>query len=90
MTSLSTRSAALCLALAAAGLAGCAAAVVGGAAAVGGLVAIDRRSPGTQVSDQTIELRAGSRASEVLGGRSACRRRWPARPTWRAWSTSWR
>ena len=69
MTSLSTRSAALCLAMAAAGLAGCAAAVVGGAAAVGGLVAIDRRSPGTQVSDQTIELRAGSRASEGLGGR---------------------
>ncbi|MFT3778502.1 MAG: BON domain-containing protein [Ottowia sp.] len=65
------RLAALGAALAVAGtlLAGCAAAVVGGAAAVGGIVATDRRSPQTQLDDQTIELRAASRVSDALGRR---------------------
>ena len=56
------------LALVSAVLAGCAAAVVGGATA-GGVLALDRRSPGTQLSDQSIELRARSRLNEVLGER---------------------
>lgn len=60
---------ALCLALAAASLAGCAAAVVGGAAAAGGLVATDRRSSGTQLADEGIELRASSRVNDALGER---------------------
>jgi osmotically-inducible protein OsmY len=42
------------------GLAGCAAAVVGGAAA-GAVIAHDRRTTGTIVEDQAIELRAGER-----------------------------
>lgn len=59
--------AAVCLALAATVLGGCAAAVVGGATA-GGVLVLDRRSPGTQLSDQSIELRASSRVNdEVLG-----------------------
>lgn len=48
-------------------VAGCAAAVMGGAAAGSALVITNRRSPGTQVSDQTIELRAATRAREILG-----------------------
>lgn len=63
----SKRTAALCLVLAATVLGGCAAAVVGGATA-GGVLVLDRRSPGTQLSDQSIELRASSRVrDEVLG-----------------------
>ena len=38
-------------------------------AAVGGMVATDRRSPQTQVADQTIELRADLRVSEALAQR---------------------
>lgn len=44
--------------LAAAMLAGCAAPLILGGAAVGGMVAIDRRTTGTQVEDEGIELRA--------------------------------
>ncbi|MBU6466390.1 BON domain-containing protein [Simplicispira hankyongi] len=44
--------------LAAATLAGCAAPLILGGAAVGGMVAIDRRTTGTQVEDEGIELRA--------------------------------
>lgn len=47
--------------LAAATLAGCAAPLVLGGAAVGGLVAIDRRTTGTQVEDEGIELRSTNR-----------------------------
>lgn len=57
------------LALVCGGLAGCAAAVVGGAAAAGGMVAVDRRSPQTQYTDQTIELRADARVDEALNKR---------------------
>lgn len=59
----------VCLLLSAAVLGGCGVAVVGGAAAAGGLVAMDRRSPGTQLADQTIELRASSRVNDALGDR---------------------
>jgi osmotically-inducible protein OsmY len=52
-------------ALVAAGvLAGCAPLVMGGVV-VGGFVATDRRTTGTQVEDQTIELKAASRVSEL-------------------------
>lgn len=44
--------------LTAATLAGCAAPLVLGGAAVGGMVVIDRRTAGTQVEDQGIEIRA--------------------------------
>lgn len=57
------------LAVVAATLGGCAAAVVGGAAVAGGVVANDRRSPNTQVADQTIELQASSRVNDALGER---------------------
>ncbi|HMN20956.1 MAG TPA: BON domain-containing protein [Ottowia sp.] len=70
MTSVLNRwTAILGLAVAAASLGGCAAAVVGGAAVAGGVVATDRRSPNTQVADQTIELRASSRVNDALGER---------------------
>ncbi len=44
-------------------LTGCAAAVIGGSAVTAGTL-IDRRTTGTQVEDQTIELKAGSRLRE--------------------------
>ena len=53
----------------ASGLSACAPLIVGGAA-VGTLVAIDRRTPGAQLEDETIELRAGSRIRESLGNRT--------------------
>ena len=45
-------------------LAACAPLVMGGVV-VGGLVATDRRTTGTQVEDQSIELKASSRVSEL-------------------------
>jgi len=64
------RLAAAGLLLAVAGtLGGCGVAVVGGAAAMGGMVATDRRSAQTQVDDQAIELRAGSRIADATGQR---------------------
>ncbi|MET0351356.1 MAG: BON domain-containing protein [Rhizobacter sp.] len=50
-------------------LSGCAAIVVGGAVVGGTLMATDRRSSGTQVDDQAIELKAGSRIKEAIGDR---------------------
>jgi osmotically-inducible protein OsmY len=75
MTSLSKflvsapRAVALAAALAAVSfLSGCA--VVAGGALVGtALSATDRRSTGTQIEDQAIELKAGNRVRETLGGR---------------------
>lgn len=64
----------LCSMLAAAtlagGLAACVPLVVGGGAVVGTMVAIDRRTAGTQVEDEGIELRAVNRIREALGDRS--------------------
>lgn len=49
-------------------IAGCAGVVIGGAA-VGALVAVDRRTTGAQLEDETIELRASARVREALGER---------------------
>ncbi len=48
-------------------LSGCA--VVLGGAVLGGLVATDRRTSGTQLEDEGIELRGASRLSQALGER---------------------
>ena len=50
-------------------LSGCVA-LVGGGAAVAGMSAVDRRTTGTQVEDQGIELRAGNRIGEVMGDKA--------------------
>lgn len=57
---------ALAAATLAAALSGCAPLILGGAA-VGALVTMDRRSPGAQLDDETIELRGASRLREALG-----------------------
>jgi osmotically-inducible protein OsmY len=49
-------------------LGGCAALVVGGAVATG-MVAIDRRTTGVQLEDQSIELKALTRIRETVGDR---------------------
>ena len=54
--------------LAAAQLSACAL-VVGGAMVGGTMVAIDRRTTGTQLEDQTIESKASSRVRELVGDR---------------------
>jgi osmotically-inducible protein OsmY len=51
--------------LTAATLAGCAPLLLGGAVIGGGLVATDRRTTGTQIEDQSIELKAASRVREL-------------------------
>jgi len=56
--------------LAAAQLAACAPLVVGGAMVGGAMVAIDRRTTGTQVEDQTIESKSSSRIKELVGDRA--------------------
>jgi osmotically-inducible protein OsmY len=50
-------------------LSGCAPMVVG-AAAQGAMLAVDRRSTGAQVDDQTIELRAVTAVSNLLGDKA--------------------
>ena len=50
-------------------LSGCVALLLGGAVVGGSLVATDRRSSGTQIDDQSIELKSGTRVREVLGDR---------------------
>ena len=63
---LSRLGAALALAGAlAGGLSACAPLIVGGAMVGGGLVATDRRTAGTQLEDEGIELRAASRIREL-------------------------
>ncbi len=49
-------------------LSACAPVVIGAAVGTGMLVATDRRTSGTQLEDQTIELRAASRLSDRFGG----------------------
>ncbi len=61
---------ALALALVAAHLAGCAPLLVGGAMVGGTMVFSDRRTTGTQLEDQAIELKANNRLKEVVGDRS--------------------
>ncbi len=53
----------------AAGLSACAPVVIGGGAVVGAMMATDRRTTGTQVEDEGIELRAANRIREALGDR---------------------
>jgi len=55
--------------LAAAALQGCAPLIVGGAAVGSALMVTDRRTSGTQIDDQGIELKAGSRIREAIGDR---------------------
>ena len=62
-------SAALAAAALAGCLAGCAPLVIGGGAVVGTLMATDRRTTGTQVEDEGIEMRTASRIRETLGDR---------------------
>jgi osmotically-inducible protein OsmY len=57
-----------CATLAAATLAGCAALVVGGAVGTA-MVVTDRRTAGTQLEDQNIELKALTRVRETVGDR---------------------
>ncbi len=63
------RAAALAATLAAASLLGGCAVVAGGAVVGTALSATDRRSTGTQVEDQSIELKASNRVGETVGGR---------------------
>jgi osmotically-inducible protein OsmY len=67
-----TRTSGLLTALAAATLlSACAAPLLMGGAMVGGsLMATDRRTSGTQIEDQAIELKANGRATELLGDRA--------------------
>jgi osmotically-inducible protein OsmY len=70
MTRMSFRSTAVVGALVAlTALTGCAALLVGGAVVGGSLLASDRRSSGTQLDDQAIELKANSRVRDLLGDR---------------------
>jgi osmotically-inducible protein OsmY len=64
------RGAALALTLAAVQLAGCAPLLVGGAMVGGTMMVSDRRTAGTLVEDQAIELKANNRLKEVIGDRS--------------------
>jgi len=50
-------------------LAGCAPLLLGGAAVGGMLVFTDRRTSGTQLEDQSIELKSVNRARDVVGDR---------------------
>ena len=60
---------ALAAATLAAALSACAPLIVGGAV-VGGMMAVDRRTAGTQIEDEGIELRAANRIREALGDRA--------------------
>lgn len=50
-------------------LSACVPLVLGGAAVGGALVAVDRRTSGAQLEDESIELRASSRVRDALGSR---------------------
>jgi osmotically-inducible protein OsmY len=68
----SLRVTALLAALAAATtLSACAPLLLGGAIVGGSMVAIDRRTSGTQIDDQTIELKGMNRINETIGGRGS-------------------
>ena len=49
-------------------LSACAPLLIGGAMFGGSLMAVDRRTSGAQVEDQTIELKSLNRVKEVIGG----------------------
>ena len=50
-------------------LSACAPLLVGGAAVGSALMVTDRRTSGTQIDDQSIELKAGNRVKQVMGDR---------------------
>lgn len=50
-------------------LTGCVALFLGGAVVGGTLMATDRRSSGTQIDDQAIELKSGQRVRQAIGDR---------------------
>lgn len=50
-------------------LSGCAPLIIGGAAVGAALSVTDRRSSGTQIDDQGIELKSGGRITEAIGDR---------------------
>ena len=50
-------------------LSGCAALAIGGLFVGGALVVTDRRTSGTQIDDQSIEIKGGIRVRELLGDR---------------------
>jgi osmotically-inducible protein OsmY len=53
-------------------LGGCAALVVGGVVAGATMVATDRRTSGSQLNDEGIEIRANNRLKEKFGERGNC------------------
>ena len=57
-------------AVSAALLSGCAPLLIGGAVVGGAMVATDRRTTGSQVDDETIELKANNRMNEAFGERA--------------------
>ena len=67
---LSIRRAALAVTLVATQLVGCAPLLVGGAMVGGTMMVSDRRTTGTLVEDQAIELKANNRLKEVINDRS--------------------
>ena len=52
-------------------LGGCAPLIVGGAVVGGAMIATDRRTSGSQVDDEVIELKAKGRMGEALGDRAS-------------------
>ena len=66
--------AALALAAAVAALPGCVPLIVGGAVVGSGLVVTDRRTTGIQIEDESIELKAASRARAAFNDLSTIRR----------------
>ncbi|MDQ6683539.1 MAG: BON domain-containing protein, partial [Pseudomonadota bacterium] len=60
----------LASALAATTLSACAPLLVGGAVVGGAMVATDRRTSGSQVDDEVIELKANGRLNDALGDRA--------------------
>lgn len=62
-------SALACVALGGA-LSACAPLVLGGGIVAGSLMVVDRRTTGTQVEDENIELKAGSRIRETFGDKA--------------------
>ncbi|CAN5665252.1 hypothetical protein BH09PSE5_BH09PSE5_24720 [soil metagenome] len=65
----SLRTLTLCAVLAGAALSSGCALLVGGAVVGGSMVAMDRRTSGTQLDDQSIELKAQNRVREAIGER---------------------
>jgi osmotically-inducible protein OsmY len=66
-----SRVAAAATLLAASLLSGCAPLLIGTALVGGAMVATDRRTSGSLVDDEVIEIKAGSRTGEVIGDRGA-------------------